>query len=280
MKFNKIAPIFTVLASLAAVAHADENIPSSIYSTPELSNIPKVGDYRSPELLNPVNHTLVIIDYEDVMATSARSSELLELNRNIGAVAWFSRFYRVPTVLTLGGETGFAGPLMPVLREIYPGAKPYRRTSTNTWEDDATRNAIIGKGKKKLVMMGLWSDVCLTYPVLSAIKAGYDVYFIADASATTNKVGHDLAVQRMIQAGAHPLSTVDYVFELVRDWARPDNTSPVRSKALHEAFKKYGILREELDYTDYMVPTSAFYHGFDYSGMGEPDPKPISKPAK
>lgn len=218
--------------------------------------------YKSPELLNPVNHVLVLIDFEGQMAFPVENTTMLELRNNLGAVAYFSKIFEVPTIITTIGEQMFAGPVMPEIREFYPDARIYDRTSQNTWEDDAARKAIIATGKKKLVMAGLWTDVCLAFPVISALKAGYEVYFIADASGTVSVQAHELAVQRMIQAGAIPIGTVSYISELIRDWGRKDNTDREFAALVHHGVIRFNRMGIGVDYADYMVSSYPFFKGF------------------
>ncbi len=105
----------------------------------------------------------------------------------------------------------------------------------NAWEDVNAHKVITGFGKKKLVIAGLWTSVCIVGPVLSAIAEGYDVYVITDASADLSKEAHEVAIQRMIKAGATPITATQYVLELQRDWARSATYGPVT-----DLFKKYG----------------------------------------
>ncbi|HET6995648.1 MAG TPA: isochorismatase family protein, partial [Chitinophagaceae bacterium] len=159
-------------------------------------------EFKSPELLNPMNHTLILIDHEGQMVFPTESTSRLELRNNLASLGYLSKIYEIPVILSSIGEKTFAGPLLSELSQFYPDEPVYDRSSTNFWEDDKAREAVIATGNKKLVFAGLWTDVCLAYPVLSALKAGYEVYFIADASAAMSKESHERAIQRMIQAGA------------------------------------------------------------------------------
>jgi nicotinamidase-related amidase len=105
----------------------------------------------------------------------------------------------------------------------------------NTWEDVNAHKAIVDKGKKKIVLAGLWTSVCIVGPALSAISEGYDVYVITDASGDVSKEAHDQAIARMVQAGAHPMTSIQYLLELQRDWARSETYVPVTNLV-----KKYG----------------------------------------
>jgi nicotinamidase-related amidase len=219
-------------------------------------------EYNTPELLNPTNHTLILIDHEGQMAFSVESISKIELRNNVGTLSYFARAFDIPLILTTIGERMFAGPLFPEIREFHPDAKSYDRTSQNAWEDRAAREAIIATDKKKLVMAGLWTDVCLAFPAISALNAGYDVYFVADASGANSVAAHELAVQRMIQAGAKPLGTTAYISEIVRDWGRADMIDPEFSALIHQGIIRFSNMGLGLDYADYMVPAYPAYKGF------------------
>lgn len=190
----------------------------------------------SPELLSPTNHALVMIDHEGQMAFATKSITTDELRNNVGIVIGASKIFNVPTVITTVAEKSFSGPVFPEISETYPNDGSYiDRTTMNTWEDVDAHKAIVGKGKKKLVMGGLWTSVCIVGPVLSAINEGYDVYVITDASGDVSKEAHERAVQRMIQAGAKPITSIQYLLELQRDWARQETYLAVTALV-----KKYG----------------------------------------
>lgn len=190
----------------------------------------------SPRLLSPTNHTLVLIDYEGQMAFATKSIAIGELRDNVGLVAGGSKIFNVPTVVTTVAEKSFSGPVFPEITEFYPETKNYiDRTTMNTWEDVKAHDAIVAKGKKKIVLGGLWSEVCIVGPALSALSEGYEVYVITDASGGVSNEAHTMAMQRLIQAGVQPITATQYVLELQRDWARQETYAAVTS-----LFKKYG----------------------------------------
>ncbi|WP_072317505.1 hydrolase [Sinomicrobium oceani] len=191
----------------------------------------------SPELLNPTNHSLLLIDHEGQMAFATHSISTTELRNNTGLVAGASKIFKIPTVVTTVAEKSFSGPVFPEIQEFYPESTSgyVDRTTMNTWEDKNAHKAITGKGKKKIVMAGLWTSVCIVGPVLSAISEGYDVYVITDASGDVSKEAHDQAVTRMVQAGAKPMTSLQYLLELQRDWARQETYKPVNDLVV-----KYG----------------------------------------
>lgn len=222
----------------------------------------KDQEYASPELLNPKNHVLVLIDHEGQMCFAMEGVNKLELRNNLAILGHYANIYDIPVVLSTIGERVFAGPLFNEIRIFYPSAPVYDRTSLNLWEDKASREAILAYGKQRIVFAGLWTDVCLAFPVLSTLAAGHEVYFIADASGSVSKEAHDMAVQRMIQAGAVPLTTIAYISENIRDYGRKDNTDPQVGKLLHEGMIKYMNFGIGVDYADHMVPNYPYYTGF------------------
>lgn len=191
----------------------------------------------SPALLTPTNHTLILIDYESQMAFPVQSIAVDQLRNNTAIVAGASKIFKVPTVVTTVAEKSFSGPVFPELQEFYPQATSgyIDRSTMNSWEDVNAFKAITAKGKKTLVMGGLWTSVCIVGPVLSAINDGYNVYVITDASGDVSKEAHEQAIARMVQAGAHPITSIQYLLELQRDWARSETY-----KATNDLIKKYG----------------------------------------
>ena len=200
---------------------------------PNKNNDPKNA---SKELLNPTNHTLLLIDHESQMAFAVESQPIEELRNNTGLVAATSKLYEIPTVITTVAEKSFSGPVFPELREHYPNDKEYiDRTTMTAWEDTRVVKAVEGKGKKKLVIAGLWTEVCTLTAALSALEDGYEVYVVTDASGGISQEAHDMSIARMIQAGVKPVTSLQYLLEVHRDWARSDMYLQVL-----EISKKYG----------------------------------------
>ncbi|PBI90125.1 nicotinamidase/pyrazinamidase [Flavobacterium sp. ACN2] len=191
----------------------------------------------SVNLLSPDNHALVLIDFEGQMAFATHNIPVSELRTNVAIVAGASKIFNVATVVTTVAEESFSGPVFPELEEFYPIATSgyIDRTTMNTWEDENAYKAIVAKNKKKIVLAGLWTGVCIVGPALSAIEEGYEVYIITDACGDVTAEAHERAVQRMVQAGAIPITSIQYLLELQRDWAREATYGPVTS-----LMKKYG----------------------------------------
>lgn len=171
-------------------------------------------------LLNPSNHTLILIDHQPQMAFATRSIDIAELRNNVTGLAKAAKAFKVPTILTTVAKESFSGPLFPELQAVFPEQTPIDRTTMNTWEDKRVTDEVNRIGRKKIVIAALWTEVCGVGPTLSAIEQGYDVYFVSDASGGVSDDAHNMAMQRMIQAGAQPITWMQYMLELQRDWAR------------------------------------------------------------
>jgi len=191
----------------------------------------------SADLINPDNHALVMIDFEGQMAFASQSIPIDQLRNNTAIIAGASKIFKVATVITTVAERSFSGPVFPELEEAYPQVSSgyLDRSTMNTWEDVNAYKAITGKGKRKIVFAGLWTSVCIVGPALSAKAEGYDVYIITDACGDVSKEAHEMAVERMIQAGIKPMTSIQYLLELQRDWARKETYKPV-----NDLIKKYG----------------------------------------
>jgi nicotinamidase-related amidase len=189
----------------------------------------------SSELLTPTNHALVLVDLQGQMAFATKNIAMEQLRNNVGIVAGASKIFNVPTVVTTASEKSFSGPVFPELSEFYPVGNYIDRTTMNTWEDVNAYKAIIGKNKKKLVFAGLWTSVCIVDAALSAKADGYDVYVITDAGGDVSGEAHEMAINRMMQAGVKTMTSIQYLLELQRDWARSETY-----KAVTDLIQKYG----------------------------------------
>lgn len=173
-------------------------------------------------LLSPTDHALVLIDYQSQMAFATKSIAPELLRNNAALVATAAAGFHVPTILTTVAEKSFSGPMFSEVTDAFPGQPMLDRTSMNTWEDAAVIDEVNRIGKDRLVFAGLWTSVCIVGPVLSALEQGFEVYVITDASGDISEEAHERAVTRMIQAGARPITALQYLLELQRDWARGD----------------------------------------------------------
>ena len=184
-------------------------------------------------LITGDNHALLLIDHQYLQLLAVRSHSNDTVVRNTVMLAKGAKIFNVPTLFT----TAFAErqALIEEIQAVHPDQTPIDRTGLNSWDDERVRDWIKATGKKKLVMAGLWTEVCLTMPVLSALAAGFEVYIVTDASGGGSAEGHERAVQRMIQAGARPLTVASYVSELQRDWGRLET-----AEAVAKLFAEFG----------------------------------------
>jgi nicotinamidase-related amidase len=173
-------------------------------------------------LLNPANHTLILIDFQSQMAFATKSIDAVNLRTNAALISHAAAGFKVPTILTTVAEKSFSGPMFDEITGAFPGQKLIDRTSMNTWEDVNVIKEVNRIGKDRLVFAGLWTSVCIVGPTLSALDQGYEVYVITDACGDVSDEAHERAVERMIQAGARPMTSVQYLLELQRDWARSE----------------------------------------------------------
>ena len=172
------------------------------------------------KLLNPADHTLVMIDFQSQMAFATHSIGANDLRTNASLVAQAAAGFGVPTILTTVAEKSFSGPMFDEVTAPFPGQKMLDRTSMNTWEDAAVIEEVNRIGKDRIVLAGLWTSVCIVGPALSALDQGFEVYVITDACGDVSLEAHNRAVERMVQAGAQPMTSLQYLLELQRDWAR------------------------------------------------------------
>ena len=171
-------------------------------------------------LLTPTDHTLVMIDFQSQMAFATHSIDAVNLRNNAGLVAKAAASFKVPTILTTVAEKSFSGPMFGEVTGPFPGQALLDRTSMNTWEDAAVIARVNEIGKTRIVLAGLWTSVCIVGPALSALDQGFEVYVIADACGDVSAEAHNRAMDRMVQAGARPMTSLQYLLELQRDWAR------------------------------------------------------------
>ncbi|WP_300381242.1 isochorismatase family protein [Henriciella sp.] len=177
---------------------------------------------KTDHLLAPENCALVLIDYQPEQYRTVMSSSHEEIDLNVIALCKLATAYDVPLIVsTVGVDMGVnEGTAKQIMAEL-EGVQEIDRTGVNAWEDKDFREAVEATGRKKIVMAGLWTEVCLTFPTLDMLAEGYEVYPVADAVGGISAVSHDRAFDRMIQAGAQPVTAISFGSELMRNWARP-----------------------------------------------------------
>ena len=180
-----------------------------------------IRDPITDALLTPQNAALVLIDYQPVQVSSIQSMDQRLLVANVVRVAKTARAFGLPILLsTVNVKSGRNRPTIPELQAALPGVEAIDRTTINAWEDVEFLAALQATGRRKLVMCALWTEACLTFPTLDALRAGYEVYPVVDAVAGTSVEAHRAGLERVIQAGAMPTSWPQLLCELQRDWAR------------------------------------------------------------
>jgi nicotinamidase-related amidase len=182
--------------------------------------MPKATAVPGKKLLTPTDHTLIMIDHQSQMAFATKSIDAVLLRNNAALVAAGAAGFGVSTILTTVAEKTFSGPIFDEIKAAFPKADVIDRTSMNTWEDPRIAERVNAIGKPKIVLAGLWTSVCIVGPALSALDQGFEVYVVADACGDVSDEAHERAMDRMVQAGAQPMTSLQYLLELQRDWAR------------------------------------------------------------
>lgn len=197
--------------------------------------MPKANPTAGKTLLTPKDHVLIMIDFQSQMAFPTRSIDIQQLRNNAALVSKSAKGFDVSTLLTTVAEKSFSGPMFKEILNEFPKAQVIDRSTMNSWEDKNFIAELNRLNKPRLVFCGLWTSVCISGPVLSAIEQGFEVYVITDACGDVTTEAHEMAMQRMISAGAHPLTSVTYLLELQRDWARAETYDLVMEIAKEHA---------------------------------------------
>lgn len=182
-----------------------------------------IRDPVNDQLLTPKNAALIIIDYQPVQVNSIASMDRQKLITSIVGVAKIGLTYGLPIIhSTVNVKTGLNKPPIPQLRRVLKDLPTYDRTTINSWEDVEFAKAVKDTGRKKLIMTALWTEACLTFPALDALREGYEVYPVVDAVGGTSIEAHEAALRRIEQAGGKLISWTQLLCELQRDWARKE----------------------------------------------------------
>src|SRR6266508_6309889 len=198
-------------------------------TTDTLTTISKTG---LQALLTPKNSVLLLIDHQPFQFANLHSHEPTMIVNNVIGLAKTAKLFGVPTILTTVVEER-GGFLIKGLQDVFPEQKPINRTFINTWEDSRVVDAVKKTGRKKVIMAALLTVICLAMPAIQALGEGYEVYIVTDASGGVSLEAHEMAIQRMVQAGAVPITWTVLGAELQRDWARTA-TAPALAQMLVE----------------------------------------------
>ena len=200
-------------------------------------------------LVTADNSAVVFIDHQPQMTFGVANIERQQLVNNVVMLAKGAKEFAVPSILTAVETESFSGYIWPQLMDVFPDLQPIERTSMNSWDDPAFREAVVKTGRKNIIVAGLWTEVCVTWPTLNMIEEGYNVYVVEDACGATSQLAHDAAIRRCIQAGAVSMTTIATVLEFQRDWANREHYD-----ALLNIFREHaGAYGDGIDYAYTMV---------------------------
>lgn len=191
------------------------------------------------QMLTPENCALVLIDFQPAMFQGVESHDRLSVVHNVQVLAKAAKLFKVPTVISTVAKDSFSGPFMPEVTDLFPKHEIIDRTSINSWLDAKFRTAVEATGRKKIVLAGLWTEACVLFPSLDLLARDYEVYIPADACGDVTLEAHERAMQRLVQAGAVPMTSLQYCFELQQDWARGETYEGVME--ILRAHTPYGI---------------------------------------
>jgi nicotinamidase-related amidase len=196
-------------------------------------------------MLTPDNCALILIDHQPFQVAGVKNIDVSLMINNVVALAKSAKAFGVPTLLTSVIKDRGGNVLKP-LAEVFPEQTPIDRTFINTWEDENCVEWVRRTGRKKLVFAALWTEVCLAFPVIHALGDGYEVYFVTDASGGTSQEAHEMGIARMVQAGAVPMTTIVFISELQRDWARTEQAAKTAEIILEHGGASASALAWEL----------------------------------
>ena len=207
---------------------------------------------RNPklEVLTPDNCQLIFIDQQPQMAFGVQSIDRQVLKNNTVGLAKAAKVFNIPTTITTVETESFSGHTYPELLDVFPGKDILERSSMNSWDDQKVRDALAANGRKKVIVSGLWTEVCnTTFALCAMLEGDYEIYMVSDASGGTSKEAHDQAMARMIQAGVVPVTWQQVLLEWQRDWARKETYDAVTA-IVKEHSGAYGM---GIDYAYTMV---------------------------
>lgn len=175
------------------------------------------------KLYTAEDSAVVFIDHQPQMTFGVANIDRAMLINNVSLLARCAKEFRVPVILSSVETESFSGYIWPQLLDVFPGQPVVERSSMNAWDDAGFRQAVEATGRKNILLTGLWTEVCVAWPTIEMIGAGYHVYVVEDCCGATSQVAHDAALSRMVQAGAIRLTTIAALLEWQRDWARREH---------------------------------------------------------
>jgi nicotinamidase-related amidase len=180
-------------------------------------------------LIQPAECALLLVDFQAGLAFGVESTSRQTVLHNAIALARTAVLFELPVVVSTSASKVYSGPLFPSLQAVLPQISPIERRNMNAWEDEAARSAVLATGRKRLLVAGLLTEACVSFPVLSALENGFEVFVVADACGGLTPEGHQLALKRMETAGAHLTSWLQVLLELQRDWTRHETYDGARA---------------------------------------------------
>jgi nicotinamidase-related amidase len=198
-----------------------------------------IRDPLADHLITPQNAALLLIDYQPAQVASVRSMDHELLVKNAVSTVRTIKAFDVPVVhSTVNVASGEGQPTIAELAGLLENDKPLDRTTVNSWEDTEFLEAVRATGRRKLIFCALWTEVCMAFTALDALREGYEVYPVVDAIGGTSLEAHRVGLERVVQAGAQPISWVSLACELQRDWARQDTVADVVEIVLTDRLRK------------------------------------------
>ncbi len=190
-------------------------------------------------MLTPEECALTLIDFQPAMFAGVHSHDRTTIIQNVQIVAKAAKLFNVPTILSTVAATSFSGSMIPEVTSVFPDYEPIDRTSINAWLDSNFKAAVEMTGRKRIVLAGLWTEACVLFPAIDLLRSGYEVYVPTDACGDISEEAHERAVQRLVQAGAVPMNSLQFLFELQQDWGRGETYEGCMK--IMEAHSPYGI---------------------------------------
>lgn len=175
------------------------------------------------KLFTAEDSAVVFIDHQPQMTFGVANIDRASLINNVTLLAKVAKEFNVPTVLTAVETESFSGYIWPQLLDVFPGQEVVERSSMNSWDDEGFRAAVKATGRKNILMTGLWTEVCVTWPTIEMLGEGYNIYVVEDCCGATSPAAHEAALSRMVQAGAVRVTTIPALLEWQRDWAKREH---------------------------------------------------------